>query len=102
MANAPVFISHHSSFGHDTGPHPERAARIRAIEDELAARGWIGFERIESSAVERDLLESVHPGRYIDWIEERSSVTSYLDPDTVVGPGSFEAALYGTGGAVRL
>src|SRR5947207_7348091 len=102
MAAHPVFLSHPSSLGHDTGPHPERAARIRAIEVELAARGWLGFERIESPAVGRDVLEAVHPGAFIDWIEESSSVTSYLDPDTVVGPGSFEAGLHGTGGAVRL
>ena len=50
----------------------------------------------------RDVLEAVHPGAYIEWIEDSSSVTSYLDPDTLVGPGSFEAALHGTGGAVRL
>src|SRR5437588_736901 len=102
MAGAPVYLSHPSSLAHDTGPHPERAARITAIEAELAARGWLGFERIDSPAVGRDVLEAVHPARYIDWVQESSSTPSHLDPDTVVGPGSFEAALHGAGGAVRL
>jgi acetoin utilization deacetylase AcuC-like enzyme len=102
MAGAPVYLSHSSSLAHDTGPHPERPARITAIETELSARDWLGFERIESGAVARDVLEAVHPARYIDWVQESSLTRSYLDPDTVVGPGSFEAALHGAGGAVRL
>ena len=102
MAHAPVFLSHPSSLDHDTGPHPERADRIRSIEAVLEKRDWLGFERIESPAVRRDVLEAVHPGSYVDWIEETSAVTSYLDPDTLVGPGSLGAALHGTGGAVRL
>jgi acetoin utilization deacetylase AcuC-like enzyme len=102
MAGVPVYLSHPSSLAHDTGPHPERAARIAAIEAELAACAWLGFERIESPVVERDVLEAVHPARYIDWVQESSAATVYLDPDTVAGPGSFEAALHGAGGAVRL
>jgi acetoin utilization deacetylase AcuC-like enzyme len=102
MASAPVFLSHPSSLAHDTGPHPERTARIAAIEAELASRGWLGFERVASPAVERSVLEAVHPGSYIDWIERASATVAYLDPDTVVGPGSFDAALHGAGGAVRL
>lgn len=102
MASAPVFLSHPSSLGHDTGPHPERASRITAIEAELAARGGLGFERVLSPAVQRPVLEAVHPAPYIDWIEQSSTTGAYLDPDTVVGPGSFEAALHGAGGAVRL
>jgi acetoin utilization deacetylase AcuC-like enzyme len=102
MAGAPVYLSHSSSLAHDTGAHPERAARITAIETELAARAWLGFERIQSPLVAREILEAVHPARYVDWVQETASIPSYLDPDTVVGPGSFEAALHGAGGAVRL
>ncbi len=102
MAPAPVFLCHSSSLEHDTGPHPERAKRITAIERELAARDWLGYERLASEPVERDVLEAVHPADYIDWVEQQCSVGSYLDPDTVVGPGSFEAALHGSGGAVAL
>jgi acetoin utilization deacetylase AcuC-like enzyme len=102
MAGVPVYLFHPSSLAHDTGAHPERAARITAIEAKLAACAWLGFERIESPAVARDVLEAVHPARYIDWVQESSLAPAYLDPDTVAGPGSFEAALHGAGGAVRL
>jgi acetoin utilization deacetylase AcuC-like enzyme len=102
MPGVPVYISHPSSLAHDTGAHPERAARITAIEAELEGCGWLGFDRFESPAVARDVLEAVHPARYIDWVQESSSKPTYLDPDTLAGPGSFEAALHGAGGAVRL
>jgi len=74
-----------------------------AIERELSARDWLGFERVTSPAVDRDVLEAVHPEAYVDTIE-RVCLTGggYLDLDTVVSPASFEAALHGSGGAVRL
>ena len=53
MTGAPVFLEHPSSLRHETGDHPERPARITAIEGELAARDWLGYERIESPAVDR-------------------------------------------------
>jgi acetoin utilization deacetylase AcuC-like enzyme len=103
VAAAPVFLSHPSSLAHDTGAHPEAAARITAIERELASRDWLGFERITSPAVERAALEAIHPPGYIDAIETAcADGTRYLDLDTVISSGSCEAARRGSGGAVRL
>ena len=103
MASAPVWLEHPSSLRHDTGTHPERAARLVAIERELSARDWLGFERVESSAVARGVLEAVHPAAYIDSIERASaSGGGYLDLDTVVSPDSFDAALHAAGGAVQM
>jgi acetoin utilization deacetylase AcuC-like enzyme len=103
MAAPPVFLSHPSSLEHDTGAHPEAAARISAIERELASRDWIGFERITSPTVERTALEAIHPPGYIDAIETAcADGTRFLDIDTVISSGSCEAALHGSGGAVRL
>ncbi len=103
MAPSPVFLAHRSSLQHDTGRHPERADRIRAIEQELDRRQWLGFERIESPAADRAKLTAVHPEGYVDAIE---AVTlkggGQLDLDTVVSAGSFEAALHAAGGAVAL
>jgi len=42
----PLYFHHPSSLEHDTGSHPENAARIPAIERELESRGWLGFERV--------------------------------------------------------
>ncbi len=98
-----VFLAHPSSLQHDTGGHPERAARIIAIERELAARDWLGFERVSSPEVERDVLTAVHPEAYVATIERTAaSGGGALDADTVISPGSFEAALHAAGGAVRM
>jgi len=103
MAAAPVFLEHPSSLEHDTGPHPEQPARITAIQEELAARGGLGYERLESPAVERDVLLRVHPESYVASIEAVSARGGgHLDLDTVMSAASFDAALHAAGGAVRL
>ena len=103
MPAAPVFLSHPSSLEHDTGAHPEAAARITAIERELAARDWLGFERVASPSAERETLEAVHPPGYVAAIERACREGKrHLDLDTVISAGSCEAALHGSGGAVCL
>ena len=98
-----VYLSHPSSLLHDTGPHPERADRITAIERELAARDWLGFERRESPAVDRALLELVHSPALVAAVERRAAAGGgSLDLDTVVSSGSWAAALHSAGGAVAL
>jgi len=107
-----VFLEHPSSLDHDTGlysatasnaVHPEQAGRITAIDRELSARGWLGFERVRAPAVARSVLSAVHPQAYVSWIESACrSGGAFLDLDTVVSGGSFEAALHAVGGAVRM
>ena len=103
MAAAPVLLEHPSSLEHDTGSHPERAARIVAIDAELESRDWLGFERVQSPAVDRAVLAAVHPESYIATIERAAAGGgAQIDPDTVVSAGSFEAALHAAGGAVEM
>ncbi len=98
-----VFLEHPSSFEHETGHHPEQPARITAIERELARRDWLGFERVQSSAVDLEVLTQVHPQAYIEAIERAAaSGGGYLDADTVLSPGSYQAARHAAGGAVQL
>jgi acetoin utilization deacetylase AcuC-like enzyme len=98
-----VFLAHPSSLEHDTGGHPEQAARISAIERELEARGWLGFERIQSPAVARQVLTAVHPEPYVAAIERACAAGGgHLDLDTIISRGSFAAALHAAGGAVRM
>jgi acetoin utilization deacetylase AcuC-like enzyme len=100
---ASVFLEHPSSLEHDTGGHPEQPARIEAIERELDRRGWLGFERVSSPAVAREVLTAVHPESYVESIEELSARGGgALDVDTVASSGSYTAALHAAGGAVRL
>ncbi len=103
MAGAPVFLEHPSSLEHDTGTHPERAARMEAILQGLDDRGWLGFERLDSTPVERSVLGSVHPAEYVTALEELAERGGgQLDLDTVMSAGSFTAAAHAAGGAVQL
>ena len=103
MAGQPVFLEHPSSLEHDTGPHPEQAARIVAIDRELGARDWLGFSHLQSPAVDRAVLTGVHPPAYVDEIEAVAARGGgELDVDTVISEGSFTAALHAAGGAVAL
>jgi acetoin utilization deacetylase AcuC-like enzyme len=99
----PVLFHHASSLDHDPGPHPEQPARITAIEGALAARDWLGFDRRESPAASRALLEAVHPARLINGVEELCvSGGGAIDADTVVSPGSWDAARHAAGGAAAM
>lgn len=101
----PVYLSHPASLAHDTGAHPERAARIVAIERELARHDWLGMERVEAPRVARETLTAVHPASHVQRIErlcESAPPARAIDADTVVVEASYEAALRAAGGAVRL
>jgi acetoin utilization deacetylase AcuC-like enzyme len=107
-----LFLEHPSSSEHDTAVHleqgaiimhPEQPGRLAAIERELSARDWLGFERVRSPPVDRCVLTAVHPERYVASIERVcASGGGYLDDDTVVSERSFEAALHAAGGAARM
>jgi acetoin utilization deacetylase AcuC-like enzyme len=96
-----LYLHHPSSLEHDTGEHPERAARIDAIERELSRRGWLGLEPQLAPAADRAVVEAVHPAAYVDRIAEVSARGGgMLDMDTVASARSYEAALHAAGGAV--
>jgi acetoin utilization deacetylase AcuC-like enzyme len=100
---APLLLRHPSSLEHETGVHPERAARIAAIDRTLAEHDWLGFDVRESPAIERDALYAVHPEVQVERIAEVCAAGGgHLDPDTVVSEGSYRAALHAAGGAVAL
>ena len=97
---APLLLHHRSSLEHDTGPHPERPARIAAIEHALGERDWLGWDVRPSPAIELDVLHAVHPVGYVRGIEEVCAAGGgALDVDTVVSEGSYRAALHAAGGA---
>ena len=97
----PLILRHDASLAHDTGAHPERFARIVAIERELAARDWLGYEVRDSAPAGEQQIDAVHAAGHRQAIEGACAAGGALDPDTVVGPGSFEAALHAAGGAAQ-
>jgi len=98
-----VIYRHDASRGHDTGEHPERIARIEAIERELAARAWLGYDLADSPPATASQLHAVHPPAYVEAIEAACAAGGgALDADTIVSPGSFTAAVHAAGGATAL
>jgi acetoin utilization deacetylase AcuC-like enzyme len=96
-------LHHPDTLAHDNGPgHPESPERIRAILDSLRAgplADRITF--VEAPPAEREALERVHPPRYLDRIESLVRAGGgRLDPDTVAGPGSWDASLRSAGAAI--
>jgi acetoin utilization deacetylase AcuC-like enzyme len=95
-----LYYSHPSSHRHDTGPHPENASRLVAIEEAFERTNWAGLERVEAPAATREQILRVHAEAHLDAIEEFcASGGGMVDLDTVAGPDSFEAALHAAGGA---
>jgi acetoin utilization deacetylase AcuC-like enzyme len=97
-----LYVHHPSSLAHDTGNHPERPARIPAIESALAERDWLGLERELAPPVELATLHAVHPPDYVEAIRAICSQGGgMLDLDTIASAESFDAALHAAGAGVR-
>lgn len=92
---------------HDPGPdHPESPGRLRVVMGELNRSPLVKARRcsiIEPEPARSENLELVHQREYIQLVEELCRKGGgVLDlGDTVVSRGSFEAALYAVGGALK-
>jgi acetoin utilization deacetylase AcuC-like enzyme len=98
----PLYFSHPACLEHETGDHPERPARIEAIEAELDRRGWLGYERREAPAAPLDAVTAVHGEQYVEEVRSTSASRGSLDDETVLSPGSYRAALHAAGGACAM
>lgn len=95
-------IYHPDYLKHDTGSHPETAARLTAIMDLLDARGYFDVHPIitpEPAAI--SLIETIHDPDLITKVEAHCRAGISLDPDTIVCKDSFNAARLAVGGAVQ-
>jgi len=95
-----LLYTHPSFLGHDTGPgHPERADRLRAIHGALEDEAFQLLERREAPRAEKAQIARIHEERYVDWVLANVPEKGWsgLDADTIVSPGSGEAALRAAG-----
>ncbi len=98
-----LLLSHRSSLDHQTPPgHPERPDRIRAIEQVL---GESRFDKLVREQAPEGTLDSVtlcHNEHYISELRHIAPQSGliYLDADTSMSPGTWEAMMRGVGGAV--
>ena len=88
---------------HDTGQHVEVAARLEAITSHLEQTGLIKqLTPLKPRPATVAEIALVHTQGYIKEIEETAQRGGgWLDPDTVMSAGSYEAALYAAGGLIR-
>lgn len=96
-----LFVTHPSSLQHDTGPgHPESIARVKAVMNVLGAPEFEALVRREAPRGSVWDIKRVHDDIYMQSVFSRVPDEGYaqLDADTVISPGSGEAALFAVGG----
>ena len=96
---ATVLFTHPSFVKHDTGRHhPERPDRMRAIDKALLARDFDVLERRPARMREDDaeFIGLAHTPQHLremkDAAEHVTEGLRHIDGDTVVSPGTWEAA----------
>src|SRR3546814_20635744 len=97
---ATALFSHSACFAHDTGEgHPECADRLRAVLAGLEAEEFLYLDRREAPRATPEQIGRVHPGDFVDRTMRAipQAGLRYVDDDTVVSPGSGEAALRAAG-----
>ncbi len=93
--------SHSACLTHDTGPaHAERPERLSAVTDAL----HMAFPQLDWHEAPRasrgQLLRAHAPSLLEQVLETRPGERLFLDPDTVLSPGSAEAAMRAAGAVV--
>lgn len=84
---------------HDTGPgHPERVDRVKVVNEELKKLDK-KIEWFEPKLFDQKIIEHVHNKKYLNKISSSfpKSGIQFLDGDTILSPGSKQAALDAVG-----
>jgi len=96
--------THSACLQHDPGQgHAERPARLRAVLQALDHDRHAALDRVEAPRATREQLLRVHSGAHVEHILGNAPPedgTYRLDEDTVMSPGSVEAALRAAGATV--
>ncbi|MEM9222063.1 MAG: histone deacetylase family protein [Pseudomonadota bacterium] len=90
----PVFARHEMPHG-----HPERSERMAAVAQSLDDERLKSLPRRAPRAAPMEAVYRAHPKSYVDAILARRPEAGLvsLDPDTHMGPNSFDAALQASG-----
>ena len=97
-------ISHPDCLEHDSGPHhPESPDRLHAINNQIIMSGLdFVIRRFDAPLASREQLALAHDRTYVDHVfsvaPKEGSVE--LDGDTVMSPGSLDAALRAAGAGI--
>jgi acetoin utilization deacetylase AcuC-like enzyme len=95
-----LLYSHPACFDHDPGRmHPECPARLKAVLEALEAPEFAALERREAPRADQPQIARVHGADYVAAVLAAVPQSGHvgLDPDTIMSPGSGEAALRAAG-----
>src|ERR1700719_1457260 len=98
-----LLLSHPSTLDHLTPPgHPERPDRIRAVNETLGESRFDGLVRENAPEGSLDLVTLCHDEHYVNELRRIAPASGlvYLDGDTSMSSGTWEAVMRGVGGAV--
>src|SRR6201997_2647936 len=98
-----LLLSHPDCLDHATpAGHPERADRLRAVKEALSGERFHALVRSEAPEVSLDLVTLCHNEDYVTELRHiaPSEGLIYLDGDTSMSRGTWEAVMRGVGGAV--
>ena len=98
-----LLLTHPATLEHLTPPgHPERPDRIRAVNAILGESRFDALVRSEAPQGSLDLVTLCHDEHYVSELRRVAPKDGlvYLDGDTSMSPGTWEAAMRGVGGAV--
>ena len=98
-----LLVSHPASLDHLTPPgHPERPDRMRAVAQVLGESRFDTLAREEAPEGSLDLARLCHDEHYIEELRRIAPDKGliYLDGDTSMSPGTWQAVMRGVGGAV--
>jgi acetoin utilization deacetylase AcuC-like enzyme len=98
-----LLLSHPACLDHVTPPgHPERSDRLRAVNQVLGEDRFEALVRGEAPEGSLDDVLLCHREHYVTELRHvaPSSGMVYIDGDTSMSPGTWEAVMRGVGGAV--
>jgi acetoin utilization deacetylase AcuC-like enzyme len=98
-----LYLTHPACLDHVTPEgHPERADRLRAVNQVLSEERFAPLVRDEAPEGNLDLVTLCHNEHYVTELRHIAPTEGmiYIDGDTSMSPGTWEAVLRGVGGAV--
>jgi acetoin utilization deacetylase AcuC-like enzyme len=98
-----LLLTHPACLDHLTPPgHPERPDRLRAINQVLGEERFNSLVRGEAPEGDLDSVALCHGEHYITELRHVAPTSGlvYIDGDTSMSPGTWEAVMRGVGGAV--
>jgi len=98
-----LLMTHKACLAHDTGGHhPESPARLQAVLDGLSGAGFAKLGHRQAPAADLADIARVHPRAFVDALIAAVPTQDYaaVDADTILSPGSGEAALRAAGAVV--